>query len=198
MLIDLHCHSAERSDDASSSLAELAAAARAAGLDGICVTDHDTFWPREALEETSRATGILLIPGCEVNTDSGHALVFGPDEYRFGFHHPERLAAAVVAAGGALVQSSAEARTAGARMRSLLSRSEPLMCPGGSRGKARDLHLAYLPHLRPPVRMTSGFGYQRPLAHQTVALYAVRVPQAEVLPQASFPPHLAVTQLPFG
>ena len=103
MLIDLHCHSAERSDDASSSLAELAAAARAAGLDGVCVTDHDTFWAREALEETGRATGILLIPGCEVNTDSGHALVFGPDEYRFGFHHPERLAAAVQAAGGALV-----------------------------------------------------------------------------------------------
>jgi predicted metal-dependent phosphoesterase TrpH len=103
MLIDLHCHSAERSEDASSSLAELAAAARAAGLDGVCVTDHDGFWPREALEEIGRAAGILLIPGCEVNTDSGHALVFGPDEYRFGFHHPERLAAAVEAAGGALV-----------------------------------------------------------------------------------------------
>ena len=36
-----------------------------------------------------------------------------------------------VAAGGALVPSSAEAETAGARMRSLVSRSEPLMCPGG-------------------------------------------------------------------
>lgn len=105
MLIDLHCHSAERSDDASSSLAELAEAARATGLDGICVTDHDTFWPREALEETGRAAGILLIPGCEVNTDSGHALVFGLDEYRFGFHHPERLAAAVVRAGGLLVSA---------------------------------------------------------------------------------------------
>ena len=36
-----------------------------------------------------------------------------------------------VAAGGALVQSSTRAETAGARMRSLVSRPEPVMCPGG-------------------------------------------------------------------
>ena len=41
-----------------------------------------------------------------------------------------------------------------------------------------------------------GFEYQRPLAHNMVASYVVRVPQAEDLPPASFPPYLTVTQLP--
>lgn len=41
-----------------------------------------------------------------------------------------------------------------------------------------------------------GFEYQRPLAHNMDASYVVRVPQAEDLLPASFPPYLAVTQLP--
>lgn len=41
-----------------------------------------------------------------------------------------------------------------------------------------------------------GFEYQRPLAHSFFALYVVRVPQTKVLPSASFPPYLTVTQLP--
>ena len=51
-----------------------------------------------------------------------------------GPKNPERrgfVKALGVAAGGALVQTSSAVETAGARMRSLVSRSEPLMCPGG-------------------------------------------------------------------
>ena len=51
-----------------------------------------------------------------------------------GPKNPERrgfVKALGVAAGGALLPSSSQAKTAGARMRSLVSRSEPLMCPGG-------------------------------------------------------------------
>lgn len=111
MLIDLHCHSSERSDDASASITKLAASAKSAGLDGICITDHDTFWPEETVKEISDSSGILVIPGCEINTDSGHALVFGLREYKFGFHHPKKLADAVYASGGALIAAHPYRRT---------------------------------------------------------------------------------------
>ena len=103
MLIDLHCHTALRSDDSAASLASLAEVAAARGLDGLCVTDHDAFWPPADLVPVARESGILVIPGCEINTDAGHVLAFGLEEYRFGLHHPEVLAEEVRAAGGAMV-----------------------------------------------------------------------------------------------
>ncbi len=64
--IDLHAHTAA-SLDGLSSLEELTTAAKAAGLDGIAITDHNlcTPVPREL-------NGVLLIPGCEVSTRQGH------------------------------------------------------------------------------------------------------------------------------
>jgi hypothetical protein len=49
-----------------------------------------------------------------------------------------------------------------------------------------------------PIRVASGFGSLCPLAHQTDASYAVRVPRAGALPAAAFPRHLAMTRLLFG
>lgn len=64
--VDLHVHT-DASLDGLSTLPELAAAARAAGLDAIAVTDHNRCTP---LPE--RLEGVLLIPGCEVSTTQGH------------------------------------------------------------------------------------------------------------------------------
>lgn len=64
--IDLHVHTAA-SLDGLSSLEELSAAARAAGLDAIAVTDHNLCTP-----VPQRLNGVLLIPGCEVSTRQGH------------------------------------------------------------------------------------------------------------------------------
>jgi len=62
--------------------------------------------------------------------------------------------------------------------------------------------VTFTPHTRRiyarPVRVALGFGSLGPLAHQMDASYAVRVPRAEALPAASFPRHLAMTQLLFG
>jgi len=41
-----------------------------------------------------------------------------------------------------------------------------------------------------------GFEYRRPLAHNLVASYVIRVPRAEGLLPASSPPYLTITQLP--
>lgn len=63
---DLHVHT-DASGDGRSTLEALAAAAKAAGLDAIAVTDHGCCTPvPESL------AGVLLIPGCEIATAAGH------------------------------------------------------------------------------------------------------------------------------
>ena len=64
--IDCHVHT-DASPDGLSSLDEQAAAAAAAGLDAIAVTDHNRFTP-----VPGQLHGVLLIPGCEVSTRAGH------------------------------------------------------------------------------------------------------------------------------
>jgi hypothetical protein len=49
-----------------------------------------------------------------------------------------------------------------------------------------------------PVQMTLGFRFIGPFAHQTFALYAVRIPRARALLSASSPPRIAAAQLPFS
>ena len=75
--LDLHVHS-ERSPDGVMTLEEIVALARAKGLDGAAVCDHDL-----ALPDPPRFDGFLLVPGIEVSTQFGHLLglfVTGPVE----------------------------------------------------------------------------------------------------------------------
>lgn len=63
---DLHVHT-DASPDGRSGLAALTAAARAKGLQAMAVTDHNRCTP-----VPEQMNGVLLIPGCEVSTRSGH------------------------------------------------------------------------------------------------------------------------------
>ena len=77
--LDLHIHS-ERSPDGIMPLEEIVSLARARGLDGAAVCDHDL-----ALTGPPRFDDFLLIPGVEVSTQLGHLLglfVTGPVETR--------------------------------------------------------------------------------------------------------------------
>ena len=103
LLIDLHTHSYPKSDDSFLSADELIEGSKAAGLDGICLTDHDAFWSDEQVHELSRRHRFLVLPGSEINTDAGHVLAFGLRSYEFGMHKPEFLRASAVRAGGILV-----------------------------------------------------------------------------------------------
>ena len=103
MLIDLHTHTYPKSDDSFVSVDDLIEAAKACGLDGICLTEHDDFWPPESTTDLTRRHGILVLPGCEINTDVGHVLAFGLHRYRFGMHKPEFLRAEADRAGAVLV-----------------------------------------------------------------------------------------------
>src|SRR6478736_4628406 len=80
VLIDLHAHTAPRSNCSRTTLEELVETARARGLDALCITEHDVRWPDDELGAASRLLDFPLIPGVELTTDVGHVLVFGPLE----------------------------------------------------------------------------------------------------------------------
>ena len=103
MLIDLHNHTYPKSDDSFMSADELVDAARLAGLDGVCITEHDDFWSSDDTADLTRRHGILVLPGAEINTDAGHVLVFGLRRYRFGMHKPSFLRAEADSLGAVLI-----------------------------------------------------------------------------------------------
>lgn len=105
MLIDLHTHTYPESDDSDLSPENLVEEARRVGLDGICITNHDRFWPPETLENLSKKLDFLIIPGCEVNTDEGHLLVFGLHQYMFGMHRASFVKRLVDEAEGFIVMA---------------------------------------------------------------------------------------------
>lgn len=103
MLIDLHTHTAPKSRDSGLRPDELIRHAKAVGLDGVCFTDHDSFWSVEAVRLLAEEHEFLVLRGAEVTTDFGHVLVFGLEEYIFGLWQVETLRQIVDAVGGALV-----------------------------------------------------------------------------------------------
>ena len=103
MLIDIHTHTAPKSDDSSLEIDELIEQAKIIGLDGICITDHDRFWDYNEIEELSKAHKFLVIPGCEITTEAGHLLTFGLTEYIFGMHRASFVKKLVDEVGGATV-----------------------------------------------------------------------------------------------
>ena len=105
MLIDLHTHTLPWSDDSNLYPAELIHKAKQAGLDAICLTEHDWFWNKEAIAKLSQEHEFLVLPGAEISTDDGHILVFGVEQYSFGMHHAEYLKRIVDEAGGVMIMT---------------------------------------------------------------------------------------------
>ena len=103
LLIDLHTHSYPKSDDSFVSVDDLIDRAKSLGLDGICLTEHDTFWAADDIKDLCRRHDFTVLPGCEINTDAGHILVFGLEEYVFGLHKPAFLRHAVNKRGGVMI-----------------------------------------------------------------------------------------------
>jgi len=72
-LIDLHAHSSV--SDGTESPAELVAAAVAAGLDVVAITDHDSTAGWVPAFEAAEGTGITVLPGMELSTQLDGASV---------------------------------------------------------------------------------------------------------------------------
>lgn len=71
--IDLHAHSSV--SDGTERPAELVAAAAAAGLDGVALTDHDTTAGWDEATAAVRDRPMSLLPGLELSTRVGHRSV---------------------------------------------------------------------------------------------------------------------------
>ncbi len=78
MLFDLHVHTSHGSGDSTLSIQELVEEAYAVGLDGVCLTEHDTPWdPKELRRIAGHYENILLEPAMEMQTNMGHVTVIG-------------------------------------------------------------------------------------------------------------------------
>ena len=102
MLFDLHVHS-QYSDCSSLTVDAIVRHARSRGLDGVCITDHNSERARQLVPEGVLADGLRLFVGQEYETTDGDFLVFCPD-----LRLPEnltatRLLAFVQTAGGAAI-----------------------------------------------------------------------------------------------
>lgn len=79
MIFDLHIHTT-LSPCSVMGIDSLLDSAVLAGLDGICVTDHQTMAIRHHLTEGLQKNGLTVIFGMEYATDDGDFLIFGPYE----------------------------------------------------------------------------------------------------------------------
>jgi predicted metal-dependent phosphoesterase TrpH len=103
VLIDLHCHTFPLSDDSFLSPDQLIERAKAVGLDGVCLTEHDALWEPPKVRDLARRHNFLVIPAIELNTEDGHVLVFGLNRRVDGMHSVAQLAQLVAEAGGAMI-----------------------------------------------------------------------------------------------
>ena len=79
MIFDMHVHTS-LSPCSGMTVDDAVLCAKERGLDGICITDHDTMDIRHTLSEGIQENGICVIFGMEYSTSQGDFLVFGPFE----------------------------------------------------------------------------------------------------------------------
>lgn len=79
MLIDMHTHIFPFSSDSHMYLEDVIARSKELGLDGICITDHDTIDGKDEVEELSLKFNFPIFLGVEILTHEGDVVVFGLD-----------------------------------------------------------------------------------------------------------------------
>lgn len=100
MIIDTHMHEKTYSLDSELSLEDIVKRAREIGLDGVCITDHDSNDIMEKAYEYSKETGFLIIVGAEILTHEGDITVFGLDRLPTEKLHAQQLIDMTLKAGG--------------------------------------------------------------------------------------------------
>lgn len=91
MRFDLHVHTT-LSPCSRLRPTEILSDAISKGLDGVCITDHNTMAIQEILTEGLQDDGLCIIFGIEYSTADGDFLLFGPfEELPAGLYAPELL-----------------------------------------------------------------------------------------------------------
>lgn len=81
MFLDMHIHESTCSSDSRMTLAEIVETAKIKGLDGVCITDHDSMGLREQAEAYSREIGFPIFVGVEYYSLWGDITAFGIDTF---------------------------------------------------------------------------------------------------------------------
>ena len=78
MKFDLHMHTRRYSPDSIIVPEQLVRQARAVGLDGIVITEHDRLWPEKELDELRRLQpDLVILGGVEISARGGDVLCYG-------------------------------------------------------------------------------------------------------------------------
>ncbi|EJO5347519.1 PHP domain-containing protein [Clostridium botulinum] len=77
MIIDTHIHESKYSLDSKISLEEIVKRGKEIGLDGVCITDHESCDIMDEAHAYSKDTDFLILVGAEILTYEGDILVFG-------------------------------------------------------------------------------------------------------------------------
>jgi predicted metal-dependent phosphoesterase TrpH len=102
MIIDMHIHT-RFSPCSVIKVHELIQRAREIGLDGICITDHDTVSAKHVLHNIGDKTGLCVIIGMEYATAEGDFLVFSPCHEISGGLTARELSNYVIKQGGVVI-----------------------------------------------------------------------------------------------
>lgn len=79
MFLDIHLHESTFSSDSHMTLAEIVAEARQVGLDGVCITDHDSMGLAPYAARYAKEVDFPIFVGAEYYSREGDILVFGVD-----------------------------------------------------------------------------------------------------------------------
>ena len=82
---------------------DLMTAAKKAGLDGICITEHNRIWKAEDAKALSDKHGLAVFRGVEVTTTGGDIIVIGMEEEPDGMLTPPELKQKVDAANAVAI-----------------------------------------------------------------------------------------------
>ncbi len=105
MIIDPHIHEKTYSSDSTLSLTEIISRARSIGLDGVCITDHDSNEITDTANQLSKETGFLIIVGVEILTYEGDLTVFGLNKIPSEMMHAQEVIEMAIRAGGIAISA---------------------------------------------------------------------------------------------
>lgn len=141
MFIDMHVHVSEYSPDSFLPVRAAIARAKAMGLDGLCITDHDTLGILEIIDQLRAESEFPLFAGVEYLTTDGDFSVFGLDVMPAPGMDATSLLRHVTQQGGAAVACHPyrnNGRGAGDKVRNL-AKLQGVECFNGSTSRANNL-----------------------------------------------------------
>ncbi len=103
MIIDTHMHESKYSLDSYVSLREIIKKAKEIGLNGICITDHESNEIMEEANAVSKEEKFPIIVGAEFLTYEGDILVFGLNKLPKEKIHAQQLLDIVNSVGGVAI-----------------------------------------------------------------------------------------------